>query len=168
MSEFEARTREELTPIYVAHPLGSGDDRQANRRRAAEWAGWMAENFFVIPIAPWIYLSEVWPETDEKRNAGLNLDLALLNVRMEPSHERARRLTSWLVGGRISPGMELERAEAVLSIDLTYLGDDPPDRGTMAELPLAVVKLMRPRIPLVSPDGKWLRSPTEPGIWVLL
>ena len=39
--------------VYVAHPLGQGADREANRRAAADWAGWIAETFRVAISADW-------------------------------------------------------------------------------------------------------------------
>ena len=106
--------------IYMAHPLGAGDDRERNRASAASWMAWLVSNFGVAVIADWIVLSGQWPETAENRERGLAFDLALV--------ERADAV--WLVGGRVSPGMALEAARAVELgkpvVDLTPLGRTPP------------------------------------------
>jgi hypothetical protein len=135
---------EVLQPVYMAHPLGQGPDREVNRRKAAFWAGYLAEHFKVIPLAPWIHLAEVWPESDEFRSRGLNIDLALLRCLVSPSLSREAcerndrpsetpqddlaivRLSVWAVGGRMSPGMTYEAAQAVRTVDLTWIGDMPP------------------------------------------
>jgi len=106
--------------VYVAAPLGSGSDREFNRANAAAWCSWAALQG-VAPIATWVILSGVWPETPENREKGLALDCALV--------ERCDEV--WLVGGRISPGMSIEadhgRAHGVKIVDLTHLGPTPPE-----------------------------------------
>lgn len=107
--------------IYMAHPLGAGEDRERNRLNAIQWLAWLAEAYGVAVIADWITLAGVWAE--DRRELGLQFDLALV--------ERCDDL--WLVGGRISPGMEIERQHAERLgkriVDLTHLGYAPP-RGT--------------------------------------
>lgn len=104
--------------IYMAHPLGMGEDRERNRLNAMQWVGWICETFGVAVIADWITLAGVW--TEDKRDRGLAIDLALV--------ERCDEI--WLVGGRVSPGMDIERnAAAQLGkkvVDLTSLGYAPP------------------------------------------
>lgn len=104
--------------VYVAHPLGFGDDRERNRVAAAYWCGWLADKFGIAPVADWIVLSSVWEE--DRREQGLAIDLALI----------ARCDELWLVGGRVSQGMAIERAEAERLgkpvVDLTHLGPFPP------------------------------------------
>jgi hypothetical protein len=105
--------------VYVAHPLGSGADREANRARAARWAVWAAEQG-VAPVADWILIAGAWRESEEARARGLAIDCALV----------ARCDEIWLVGGRISEGMRVE-ANAALAAgaglrDLTELGEEPP------------------------------------------
>jgi hypothetical protein len=109
-----------MIAAYVAHPLGGGPDREANRARAAKWVAWIAAHFGVATVADWIILSGEWPETPESRARGLAIDCALI--------ERCDRV--YLVGGRVSPGMQVEAAHARKSgievIDLTHLGAWPP------------------------------------------
>lgn len=104
---------------YIAHPLGSCPDREANRARAARWCAWAARQG-VSPVATWIVLSSQWDESEENRALGLACDVAAI--------ERCDEL--WLVGGRVSPGMAIESAAAVESavevVDLTHLGEEPP------------------------------------------
>lgn len=88
--------------VYIAHPLGGGPDREQNRRNASQWVAWAARRG-VAPIADWIILSGEFDECPENRALGLSIDLALI--------ERCQEL--WLVGGRISPGMAIERDHAI-------------------------------------------------------
>jgi hypothetical protein len=101
--------------VYVAHPLGSGPDREANRANAAKWCAWVAMQGFA-PVADWIVLSGVLDESADNRTLGLRIDLALI----------ARCDEVWLVGGRVSPGMRIEADEAERLIkpilDLTHMG----------------------------------------------
>jgi hypothetical protein len=85
--------------VYVAHPLGSGPDREANRKAAAGYCAKIAELGYA-PVADWIILSGEWDES--KRELGLACDFALI--------ERCHAL--WMVGPRVSPGMALERGHA--------------------------------------------------------
>ena len=104
--------------VYIAHPLGHGDDREQNRLRAARWVAWAADQGWVAPVADWIILSGVWDES--KRGLGLMIDIALI--------QRCDEL--WLVGGRISPGMEIEadaaRRAGKKIRNMTSLGKEPP------------------------------------------
>lgn len=106
--------------VYLAHPLGAGDDREANRRAAARWVAWATTEHGVAVMADWIVLSGELPETTANRDLGLACDLALV----------ARCDELWLVGGRISPGMAMEAAEAQRLgkpiNDLTWMGAAPP------------------------------------------
>jgi hypothetical protein len=104
--------------VYIAHPLGAGPDREQNRRNAAQWVAWAARQG-VAPVADWVILSGEFEETYENRALGLSIDLALI--------ERCDEL--WLVGGRVSPGMAIERDHAIASgvqvVDHTSLGALP-------------------------------------------
>lgn len=110
----------QLKVVYLAHQLGAGHDREANRQRAMLWVAWATLAHPVAVVADWITLSGVLAETPANREIGLASDLALV----------ARCDEVWLVGGRVSPGMELEAAEARRLgkpvIDLTHLGPMPP------------------------------------------
>ena len=105
--------------VYIAHPLGAGAERGPNRERAARWFCWAAEHEGVSPIAPWITLSGVWDES--KRELGLSIDFDQIGV----CH------ALWLVGGRVSPGMNAEAKEAhrldVHVTSLITLGPEPPN-----------------------------------------
>lgn len=83
--------------IYVAHPLGpDGPEREKNRHNAALWCAAVGEAGG-CPIADWIILSGVWSE--DKREMGLECDFAAI----EGCHGLL------LCGGRVSPGMALEK-----------------------------------------------------------
>lgn len=105
--------------VYVAHALGSGPDREQNRANAAKWGAWVATQGHA-PVADWIWLSGEFAETPAARARGLACDLALV----------ARCDEVWLVGGRVTPGMREEAAEAerhgVTVVDMTGLGPLPP------------------------------------------
>lgn len=103
--------------VYVAHPLGGGPDREANRQRASRWVAWIARGR-IAPVADWIILSGQWDESHKP--LGLEIDVALV-VRCDEI---------WLVGGRVSNGMAIERDAAIgaglVVRDLTHLGPEPP------------------------------------------
>lgn len=109
--------------IYLAHPLGAGPDREQNRANAARWVAWATRAHAVAVIADWIILSGELAETPANRALGIASDLALIG--------RVDEL--WMVGGRISPGMEIEAARAreygKPVVDLTHLGALPPEPG---------------------------------------
>lgn len=103
--------------VYIAHPLGHGPDREANRERAARWVAWAADQG-VAPVADWIILSGQWSE--DRRDDGLAIDFALI--------ERCDEV--WLCGDRVSPGMlaEANHASGVnvpVSIHCTADGEPP-------------------------------------------
>jgi hypothetical protein len=106
--------------VYVAHPLGAGPDRTRNITNATKWVAWIARVHNVAPVASWILLASEWEETAENRARGLAIDEELIRVCDE----------LWLVGGRISPGMEFERDVArrlnVPVSSLLHLGYEPP------------------------------------------
>lgn len=130
---------------YIAHPLGSGPDREQNRENAARWVAWAALQG-ANPVATWITLSGIWEESPELRGKGLALDCALVECCTEV----------WLLGGRVSPGMAIEAEHArkcgVRVVDLTHLGYSPPstDRDERA----VADTLPPPRDPMVTlPEG---------------
>ena len=112
-----------LRVVYLAHPVSG--DVPGNLARARRWLAWaIAAHADVAPIAPWITQCEVQDDAHEKQRArGLRDDCAVV----------ARCDELWLVGGRISAGMRLERVAAedagVLVVDLTRLGEEPPARA---------------------------------------
>jgi hypothetical protein len=105
--------------IYLAHPLGSGPDRETNRAAAAKWLAHFVGNGVAV-IADWIILSGEWAELPEKRALGMAANMALV----------ARCDEVWMVGGRVSPGMKAEAEEArrlgKAVLDLTWMGALPP------------------------------------------
>jgi hypothetical protein len=122
VSETRLRTRYARPVVYVAHPLGQGDDRELNRTNAAQWCAYLAELHGIAPCAPWIVISGVWDES--KRAAGMDINLATI--------ERCDEL--WLVGGCITEGMAIEAAHAracgITVRDMTGLGYLPPLDGS--------------------------------------
>jgi hypothetical protein len=88
--------------VYVAHRLNAETEsaRQANRESAERWVAWLAANFKIAPIADWVVLSKIWPETMRER--GLAVDLKLVS--------RADEV--WLVGPVVSAGMQIEADHA--------------------------------------------------------
>ena len=113
--------------VYVAHPLGAGPDRERNRANAAKWCGELGRQFRVSVVADWITLSGQWDE-ETGRELGLRCDLALI----------ARCDEIWLTGGRVSPGMGVELAEAVrlgkVVRDFTALGYEVPELIELATI----------------------------------
>jgi len=103
--------------VYIAHPLGQGEDREKNRLNAQRWAVYFAEAYGIAPVADWTIIAGFWSE--ERREQGMAIDLALISKVDEV----------WMCGGRISNGMQIEAAEAVrlgkLVRDFTVLGYDP-------------------------------------------
>ena len=87
--------------VYVAHPLGHGEDREANRAEAAKWVAHLALVADVAPVADWIILSGEWPES--MREHGLAIDKALI--------ERCDGIA--LCGPRVSSGMQIELEHAM-------------------------------------------------------
>jgi hypothetical protein len=105
--------------VYLAHPLGGDETREQNRRNGSLWFAWASSRpELQLVFAPWIILSGVWDET--RRGEGLKIDFNTI--------EQCNEL--WLVGGRVSPGMQLEADHAsqcrVVVHDLTRLGMLPP------------------------------------------
>lgn len=84
--------------VYIAHAFG-GDPE--NLERAIHWVGWAAMEG-VAPVATWITLCDLWPDSYEHRAAGMACNLAVI--------ERCDEL--WLTGPRMSPGMTTEQAHA--------------------------------------------------------
>lgn len=122
--------------FYMAHPLGSGPDRDANIANAKLWFAWLNdhlreievfEGHDVAVVAPWITLAEVW--TEDKRERGLEIDRIVIR--------RCHGIV--LCGGRISPGMAIEaewaREEGLIHrFDLSLLGPMPPSPERWAKL----------------------------------
>ncbi len=106
----------------MAHPLGpDGPEREKNRQNATKWFAWLHDQFPSIAFtANWVLLSAGWPETDEHRKRGLEIDM----VHVERSD------LIFYVGGRMSAGMLEEQARAAKKglhqVDLTFLGYDAP------------------------------------------
>lgn len=112
----------DIVAAYIAHPLGPmGPDRERNIQNAIDWADWLAANFGISPVMPWVVLAQRWPETEALRAKGLACDKACIRV-VE---------LFVMVGGRVSPGMGKEQEWAAEfgkpCLDLTWLGYHLPD-----------------------------------------
>jgi hypothetical protein len=112
--------------VYVAHPLGDGEDRPRNIVRASKWVAWAAEQG-VAPTCTWIVLATQWDES--RRDEELAIDLALI--------ERCDEV--WLCGPRVSKGMNIEATHAKTKgipvhvlVDPSYT-DGPPTKLTTFE-----------------------------------
>jgi hypothetical protein len=110
--------------VWMMHPLSAPTPEgiDANLARAKRWLAWLYRTFPNVDFAAaWIPCCESMSDADPaERERGLQFDC-----------EMVRRLDGvWMVGGRISSGMERERAAAVAAgkrvIDLTALGEEPP------------------------------------------
>lgn len=112
----------DLVPIYCAHRLGAGPDRERNRRNASQWVAWLARRYLVEPRCTWIVLSEVWPETE--RALGLEIDRAAV--------ERVGLV--FACGPEMSPGVSAECGWATDIIDVTRFGCELPEQLTEDEL----------------------------------
>lgn len=102
--------------IYLAHPLGGDVDN--NLKRAKAWLKFMVDgNPWVAFNTQWIVECELWDDADpEQRRQGLKRCLAAV--------ERCDEL--WMVGPRISDGMQMERQHAkafgLRIVDYTHAG----------------------------------------------
>lgn len=125
---------------YVAHPLGSGEDREQNRANAAKWCAWIVQNLGVAVCADWIILSGEMEETPENRSLGLDCDFSQIYI--------CHLFIS--CGGRHSPGMVQERDVALRAglpaFDVTPFGYEPPKNELDRE---AVLNLLGPSFPFV-------------------
>lgn len=101
---------------YLAHPYGG---KPENLARARRWLRWLNRTHFpgTAFVAPWIDWCEAVRETAENRTAGTGLGCA----------EVKRIGLVYLVGGSVSPGMRDEMAHASEVVDLTHMGEEPPD-----------------------------------------
>ena len=106
---------------YMAHPVAG--DAPANLARAKLWLKWLTESREEpsAVIAPWIIACEIWDDANpEERTQGLE--------RCKAAIERCDEI--YLVGGRVSNGMEIERRHAMRHgltvIDITAMGKYPP------------------------------------------
>ncbi len=108
---------------YTAHPLGTGLERTANIARAKRWLAWLLKTYpddaFVLP---WVPYAEVLPDCSSSHTRGLRDDLDVL----------ARLDGICLVGGKLSPGMLVERNYHIETrvepriLNLLHLGAEPP------------------------------------------
>lgn len=120
-----------LTPAYIAHRLGDGPDREANRRSAAAWVGWLARRYQIEPVCPWVTLAEVWPESN--RELGLEVDLAAVG--------RCGLVIA--CGDFISPGMSCEIQWARDCVDVTGLDRSDVDDVAVIDCRLDNVGIRR-------------------------
>lgn len=105
---------------YLAHPV-SGETSPA---RALRWLAWAAaQTPDVAVIAPW--LAHICAGADDS-------DPAMRARYLEHDLRVVRRCDAIILcGGRVSSGMQLEMTEAIAVgvrvLDLTNLGDEPPE-----------------------------------------
>jgi hypothetical protein len=106
---------------YIAAPVGSGADRAENIARLRRWWPWLVNEYpgYAL-LCPWLPYVETLDEA-EHRERGIGDDLRILV-------KAATRIV--LIGGRVSPGMQLElhvaKANDCVVEDLTHLGAEPP------------------------------------------
>ncbi len=105
--------------IYMAHPFG-GDP--ANLERARRWFAWLCREFpRNAYICNWIIECEIFDDADPEQRA----------ASLARQCEIARRCNAvLLVGGDISPGMMQEARAAGSVLDLSMIGDEPPEVGS--------------------------------------
>jgi len=128
--------------IYLAHPVSG--DVPGNLARTRRWIRWIYDHFpDVAVVADWILTCEVLDDSNPIHRArGLGMDKAVIALCDE----------FWMVGGRVSTGMGIEKEAAERSnlrvVDLTFLGEEPP-----AELPAEVAALCAIRKELPAPTS---------------
>lgn len=121
---------------YMAHPLADfeGTTREQHIARAKRWMQWLTEKFEVAVSANWILVAEFWPETVENRTKGLEFDQL----------HAMRQDLIFLVGGRVSSGMQIEKEALERSggivLDLTGFGVEPPAETALDAEALAAMK----------------------------
>lgn len=121
--------------IYLAHPLGAATPEgvEANKARARRWIRWVYDNFKdVAVVADWLITCDVLDDFNpEHRAHGMTMNAAII----------PRCDEFWMVGGRVSNGMNDESGVADRArrriYDLTWLGEEPP-----AEVPEKVRALI--------------------------
>ena len=132
--------------IYLAHPLGAATKEgvEANKARARRWIRWIYDNFSdVAVVADWLITCDVLDDFNpEHRARGMKMNKLVI----------PRCDEFWMVGGRISNGMNDELSVVVDIVtghanaphvqmrryfDLTWLGEEPP--VTVPEKVLALV-----------------------------
>lgn len=121
--------------IYFAHPLGAATPEgvQANKDRARRWIRWIYDNLNadgvkVSVVADWLITCDVLDDFNpDHRAQGMAMNKIII----------PRCDEFWMVGGRISSGMEDEfklvrsliasrRSLMRRYFDLTWLGAEPP------------------------------------------
>lgn len=106
--------------IYLAHEYSA---KPENLQRARRWLRWAWQNHRDCGfVADWILSCELLDEA-KYREHGLAFDEELIS----------RCDEFWMVGGRISDGMQREHLAALREgidiADLTHLGPEPPASG---------------------------------------
>lgn len=108
--------------VYLAHPVGHGEDRAKNLINTQKWFLWLFHNTDWTINVPWfIYVSNL---DESHRVRAMRDDLRVLDT--------CDAIV--LTGGRISPGMQTEFFWAQVNghrvYDLTALGYEAPEPGT--------------------------------------
>jgi len=129
------RVEHGMKAVYLAHPLGAAtpDGVEANKARARRWIRWIYDHFpNVAVVADWLITCDVLDDfRPEHRAHGMKMNRVIIPLCRE----------FWMVGGRISSGMNSEQYTAdehgLRIVDLTFLGEEPPH-----EVPEAVLRLV--------------------------
>lgn len=114
--------------FYVAHPVGG--DVDGNVKRALRWLKWLRHrdptNTYVMPWVAGIMSGE-----DDSDPAVRERGLVDCAATAALCHGIV------LVGGRVSSGMERERAAVIAAgghvFDMTRLGDEPPAESSISD-----------------------------------
>ena len=138
---------------YLAHPVGMDRTlaeqaiRRDNIANALAWLTWLVDNTRWAVSTPWLPYVQVLSETTH-RERGIDDNLASL--------ERCDLIV--LTGGRVSDGMEAERAHAVEHripvVDLTGWGFHAPDAAHTEEA-RAVLAMRLKRVTFDRPRRVW-------------
>lgn len=106
--------------VYMAAPVSG--DVPANLARARRWYRWLVELYWpdFRPVADWIVAASMFDDSQP----------TVRRAELDACMELAKRCDQlWLVGGRISAGMQTEALAVVQQMpvyDLTPLGPEPP------------------------------------------
>lgn len=117
--------------IYVVHPFGGNP---ANLERARRWYRWLVSEFpRNAYVCQWVFECEVLDLGDDAVSEfGLERDIEVLS----------RCDAVLLVGGEVTLGMQQRANVALVVLDLTMIGDEPPEVGSHAWITTAQIGLV--------------------------